>query len=708
MKYPAALLFFLCLFCLETSAQDLRWARSLGGTSDEYAVCLERDFAGNIYLAGNFSGTADFDPGPAVYNLTAASPLRDLFISKFDATGAFLWAKRAGFTDDDDVIGMAVDDSGNVYATGNFAGVVDFDPGPGTFNQTAVSQHDIFVLKLDSQGNFVWAKAIGGSNHQEGWAIATDPWGNILVTGSFRDTVDFDPGLGIYQLSSLGLNADIFVLKLNPAGDLIWAKAIQGTVPSYGGGNGLGLAIDNLGNVFTAGYYFYSTDFDPGPATFVMTAVGINKDAFACKWDSGGNFIWAKSFGGNSHDEAEDIALDAAGNLHVAGRFWGTADFDPGLGTFNMNALGYDDVFVCKLDSLGNLTWAKTFGGQGYDFVRRIRLDEEGNCYTTGGVLLPVDFDPGPNVHSINSGGGLNSLFISKLDSMGNFVWAQSPATNYERSAGYGLALDDGANVYVSGYFEDSIDFDPRAPIDMHLAMGGIDVIFGKFCQGNRPTISPGDTSFCLGGSVTLNASLANGYLWSPTGDTTASITVTTSGSYTVTSEDSTGCAENSVSRVVTVHPLPPVPTITQLGNSLQSNAQNGNQWFFNGVPLPSDTNQTCAITQTGNYSVVVTDINGCSSSSTVSFMTDVVAGASLDERTILYPNPSLGNLTVSHPHNGSAMIIIYDLHGRTTVEHKLDRSTTDLDLTHLPKGIYTYRILLKNGSSVAGKLVLQ
>ena len=183
----------------------------MGGTDWNEGNSIAVDGIGNVYTTGRFKGTADFNPGAGTFWLTSAGGY-DIFISKLDASGNFLWAKRMGGTNDDSGWSIIVDGSGNVYTTGYFTGMADFDPGAGTFWLTSAG-YEIFISKLDASGNFIWAKKTDGTISDIGMYIAVDGSGNVYTTGSFDGTADFDPGAGTFNLTSAG-NSDIFVLKL--------------------------------------------------------------------------------------------------------------------------------------------------------------------------------------------------------------------------------------------------------------------------------------------------------------------------------------------------------------------------------------------------------------------------------------------------------------------------------------------------------------
>ena len=250
---------------------------------------------------------------------------------------------------------IAVDSGGNIYTTGHFRGTVDFDPGAGTSNLTSAGATDVFVSKLDSAGDLIWAKSFGGGAGNLAYSIAVDGSGNVYTTGYFRGTADFDPGEGTFNLTNAG-SGDAFVSKLNSAGDFLWAKRFGGTQSE----RAYSIAVDSSGNVYTTGYFQATADFDPGAGTSNLTSVGSD-DVFVSKLDSTGNLLWAKSFGGTSfdfpfEDDFNSIAVDGSGNVYTTGYFQGTVDFDPGEGTSNLTSAGYTDVFVLKLTSSGDVT----------------------------------------------------------------------------------------------------------------------------------------------------------------------------------------------------------------------------------------------------------------------------------------------------------------------------------------------------------------
>ncbi len=474
MIKASILLFALFLGIISGIAQNYQWAKNMGGNGDDGGNSITVDGSGNVYTTGFFGGTVDFDPGAGISNLTSAG-YSDIFITKLDAAGNFIWAKRMGGNGEDQGNCITVDDSGNVYTTGRFWGTVDFDPGAGTSNLTSAGFSDIYISKLDSAGNFIWAKSMGGTDYDISFSITLDDSSNVYTTGTFWYTVDFDPGAGTSNLTSAAFQ-DIFISKLDAAGNFIWAKSMGGTSPDLG----ISIAVDGAGNVYTTGHFSGTVDFDPGTGTSNLTSAGF-KDIFISKLDAAGNFVWARNMGGpNSDDVAYSITVDGIGNVLTTGSFHGTADFDPGPGVSNLTSAGGNlDIFISKLDAAGNFIWAKSMDGpNSSDIAYSIAVDSFSNVYTTGIFYGTVDFDPGAGISNLTSA-GFADIFISKLDSVGNFGWAKKLG-GISNDIGYSIALNGFGNVYTTGQFMGTVDFDPGVGTSNLTSAGSTDIFVLK------------------------------------------------------------------------------------------------------------------------------------------------------------------------------------------------------------------------------------
>ncbi|MBK8965968.1 MAG: SBBP repeat-containing protein [Lewinellaceae bacterium] len=468
------------------------WANRVGGTSGEQGRGIAVDGIGNVHLTGSFRGNnVDFDPGPGIVNLSSNSFTTDIFIAKYDASGNYVWANRVGSSNglSDVGYGLALDVSGNVHVTGHFTGTADFDPGAGTANLTSAGNIDIFIAKYDASGNYVWANRVGGSGSDTGNSLAVDGSGNVHLTGFFQATVDFDPGAGPANLTSIG-NVDIFIAKYNASGNYVWAKQVGNTGVNYGNG----LALDGSGNVHVTGQFQgTNVDFDPGGGTANLSSAGSD-DIFIAKYNASGNYVWAKRIGGTINDQGLGLAVDGSGNVHVTGSFRGTdVDFDPGAGTAELSAgAGNSDAFALRLSAAGNYDWAVNWGQYNNTAptptlmeCRAIARDASGNVYATGSFQgLYVDFDPGAGTAYLTSAGG-SDIFIAKYDASGNYVWAKRIGGT-STDIGYGLAVDAGGNVHVTGQFSGSnIDFDPGAGTAL-LSSSAVDLFVAKYdASGN-------------------------------------------------------------------------------------------------------------------------------------------------------------------------------------------------------------------------------
>ncbi len=384
------------------------WAKSFGGTGNDFSQCVAIDATGNIYLTGNYTGTVDFDAGVGVFNLVSVG-LADMFISKLDASGNFVWAKSMGGTNNEYSNSIAVDASGNIIAAGNYAGTADFDPNAGTVNLVSVGGDDLFVVKLDASGNFVWAKSMGGIGSEWGDSVVLDDSGNIYTTGNYAQTADFDPNAGTANLTTAGMD-DIFVSKLDASGNYVWAKSMGGLLTDFANG----MNVDASGNVYTIGNYEGTADFDPSAGVANLTTAGTG-DIFISKLDANGNFIWAKSMGGTLSDYGGDVKIDLAGNVYSIGFFAATADFDPSAATSNLISAGDNDIFISKLDINGNFVWVKSIGGTGTDNAASICIDPLGKIiYTAGKFSGTVDFDPNAGTKNITSI-GTSDIFVHRM-----------------------------------------------------------------------------------------------------------------------------------------------------------------------------------------------------------------------------------------------------------------------------------------------------
>ena len=298
-------------------AQNLVWAKRAGGTGLGFGGGIAVDGSSNSYVTGNFDGSATFGPGETSETTLASAGSVDIFLAKYDASGGLVWAMRAGGTFNDVGRGIAVDGSGNSYATGVFTGSATF--GPGQTNETTLTgagSFDLFVAKYDASGDLVWAMRGGGG---QGYGIAVDGAGNSYVTGAF-------------------------VAKYDASGDLVWAKQAGGA-----GVVGRGIEVDGAGNSYVTGRLVTSATLGPGETNETTLTSAGHIDIFVAKYDASGDLAWARRAGGTGFDEGNGIVVDGAGNSHVTGSLPNLATFGPGeTRETTLTSAGDVDIFVAK------------------------------------------------------------------------------------------------------------------------------------------------------------------------------------------------------------------------------------------------------------------------------------------------------------------------------------------------------------------------
>lgn len=371
---------------------------------------------GFVHLAGSYTYVVDLDPSTSTWTATnqGGGDSPDAFVTKSPGSGGFFpprfIVQFEGATSSDSFVLMAAepDDQGNVVVAGSLRGTVDFDPGPAVANLTSGGADDAVVLKLDPWGRLIWARRVGASGSQAARSLALGPSGSIVVGGTFAGTVDFDPGTGVASLTSIGTN-DLFVLTLGSSGDFVRVGALQGA-----GLHSMGdLRIDSGGSVYLTGVHEGTTDFDPGPGSYPITA-STSREGFVVKLDGAGAVVWAEPL--SSSARVPGLALDPNGGFFLAGAFSGTFDVNPGSGVWHLTSQGSNDIYLAEFDPSGSLLWAGSVGGAQSDEPNRVVVDAAGSTYVIGSFQDAVDFDPGPGTATLTSGSVFSSAaFVLKL-----------------------------------------------------------------------------------------------------------------------------------------------------------------------------------------------------------------------------------------------------------------------------------------------------
>jgi type IX secretion system substrate protein/beta-propeller repeat-containing protein len=283
--------------------------------------------------------------------------------------------------------------------------------------------------------------------------MCSDNAGNIYKVGNFSLSPDFDPGVGVNNITSNG-SSDIFIQKLDASGNLLWVKTIGGT----GTDSGRDIAVDVLGNVYITGDFYDTVDFDPSNSSVTKISEGW-EDAFVLKLNSVGDYQWVKTAGGTGVDLGYSIGLDNSANVYVTGTYEASASFDALAAGSNLTSNGQYDAYVWKLSATGSFTWVKTIGGTGYDYGYEIDVDGVGNSYIGGKAQSGADFDPGTSVYSGINNGGYDAYVVS-LDVLGDFQWANTFGGSGEDKV-LEITLSTTNGIYISGSFNSTVNFDP-------------------------------------------------------------------------------------------------------------------------------------------------------------------------------------------------------------------------------------------------------
>lgn len=453
-----------------TAALALR----LGGTGVDQIVDLSADPDGSVYVTGTFTGSVDFDPGAGITVLTSIG-LADIFLAKYSATGALVWADRIGGTAADTVSSLARDVGGNLYLGGGFEGAPDFDPGAGTQSLTSVGGEDGFVARFTSAGALIWVRRFGGTGLDQVTDVSVDGAGNVYAAGVFQGQADLLPAAG-GQIVSNGTAQDGFLLALDPAGAARWAYPIGGVEADAA----VAVAVTSDGSVSVAGSFRGLADIHSGSPTLQLTSAG-GTDGFLASYTAAGALRWARAITGTSDEDVQTggLAADAAGGVVVTGAFAGTTTFGPGVAG-SRTSLGANDWYVAAFDATGAFQSVFAVGGTGSDPAPHIALDEGGSVLVTGGFQGTVDLDPGAGTRIITSLATAGSdVFAARYTPAGALVWANSfgeaTAAPDRRTAGNAIVSTGQGTALVAGRLFGSPNFGTAAAPFVITSLGDAD-----------------------------------------------------------------------------------------------------------------------------------------------------------------------------------------------------------------------------------------
>ena len=397
----------------------VRWAWSVGGARHDEVRALAVDPSGNVYIAGSIVGEVDFAPGDATA-VVPGGPSRLAFVAKYDPDGALVWVTPLELAGDSEVLALAFDRTGNAFAAGWTGLTPVTDPagwasaGPGT-----VQRGDAFVLRLEPSGRLAWSAVL--PTRSEGvapLALAVDGAGDLYVAAAYTGALRVTVGSGTIDHTSVG-GADVALLKLTPAGGLLWSQTVGG--PGHDVPGTSGVAVDTDGNVVVTGTF---DDLLDAAGDGVNPLVGNGAgDLFVVSFAADGAYRWAASLGGPGRDGGQAVAVDAARYVYVSGWFAGVPTMDPAADGSVLVGRGQNDatdVLLAKFSPSGELAWVRGLGGSvsgpGQSSAgTTLAVDGRGDVRLGGRFFgADVDVDTGPGV-AILSSRGASDVFVARF-----------------------------------------------------------------------------------------------------------------------------------------------------------------------------------------------------------------------------------------------------------------------------------------------------
>jgi hypothetical protein len=388
---------------------------------------IELDAAGNVYAIGDFFETSLIVPGVAGNLVLPNHGRNDVYAVKLNSSGLALWGHSFGGAEDEVPGSIAVDGQGNLFVAGRFSESATIG------NTTLASQGlgDVFIAKIDSAGAFEWGRQIAGSNWTNVESLDVDPAGNLYLTGSYDESVTFLSSENV-TLPDVPYWHSFYLAKMAPNGDFVWAHGYVGATNNR-------LTVDPAGALVMAGRYTNVTDFDPGPGKLVLPEQSVNvatDDLYVLKLTLDGEMTWVKTIGGDASVFASRVAIGLNGQIHIAGSYGGTIDFDPSGNQYFLTSQ-WTDAFVATLDAAGNFVAARGWGGDKGDSGAGLAVDALGNVYVAGSFhgVAPVDFDPGVGTHWLTSNGDSDGYILKLTPPTGSIasrVWDDDNANGVQ------------------------------------------------------------------------------------------------------------------------------------------------------------------------------------------------------------------------------------------------------------------------------------
>ena len=454
---------------------------SIRGDASILSHDIAVDSEGNTYVTGSFLGTADFG-GQSLSSIG----LKDIFVASYDPNGVHRWSFSLGGIAggpglDDEGFAVDISDSGALYVTGYFQGTADFDPGPEESTLTSAGFRDAFIASYSLDGQLNWAHAFGSGADDRGAGVSvTDD--AVYITGLFRD----DASVHSSSDSALGLTSngqeDGYLIRFGATGIPEWAIG-------YGGGsidNGQDVDVDASGNVYLLGNYSGDVDFDPSSDELLLSSVNRSSDVVLATYTPEGTLRWAIGFGSAQADGGIGVAVDDNGISHITGHFIGQVDFDPGPDAANRVSIGARDAFLARYLEDGSFDWVHQLGS-GFAEGGAIDVNSNGSI----GLVATYSGEIFPDASSTQmlTSAGEQDVLMASYQSDGSLNWASGVGGVFTEFA-TGIVLTDNGAPYVTGHFEETVDFDPGADLREVASKGDFDGFIAHYTNEGALAVS--------------------------------------------------------------------------------------------------------------------------------------------------------------------------------------------------------------------------
>lgn len=680
-----------------TLSQTPNYLTKLGASENQTGITIQLDNSGSLFATGIYTGYIDLDPGPGVFGNGTSWTEANVFVTKLSAAGIFEWGAHIGSSTGNESIKESVlDHEGNLYITGNYNLSCDFNFQSGTSILTSNGWNNVFILKISSSGNFVWAKKIGGPGDDHPRKIVIDQDENIYITGLFEDSCDFDPGPLDNYTHSQG-SFDGFICKLDSAGNYLWHK----TYGSTSNDENDGVTLDTDGSVYLSGRLNDSIKVNPYSSAYLYE---IDGSGYLVKLTSSGDFVWSKQFPSVYEVLCDTITQE----IIITGGFSESVDFDPSFGIDLIAHTDHGQFFIQKIDTSGDYLWTNSFGPLpgSITYLSNLSVDTNSNIFICGSFTDSINLNPQSNLFTTQPNGLLDMYYL-ELNPQGDFILGDNIGGSNNDWLYDIFAYND--QIFLTGSFRNTVDFD-LSTTTSNLTATAADAFIVSYdiCQ------EPVDISYTENlGTYIANLGGAE-YKWINCdtglpilGETSQTFTPTVDGNYAL-EVNSFGCVSTSSCFVYEFCNTLNMNWI-ESGSSYTANLSGATYQWINcntGAALTGETSQTFIPSIDGSYAFAV-EYLGCLDTSNCIDVFGLSTENSEAPRLFCSPNPTDGKFQIQLSNTPISQVQIRDTSGKIVAEHKTEDENGLLLNLNLSSGIYFLSVISSDLNVYITKLVV-